>query len=129
MDPSVEQCDPAGRAVDKRGLHDEPELRERLRFAGDVLGAAQLDDRPGARVFAADDVGIEHRDEGVEVSVPRGGEEGLDDVLLCGRVGVMVFAPRMRRRPRLASWRAASGERSRMPPISSKGTENLSWRT
>ena len=41
----------------------------------------------------------------------------------------VVCAERMRRRARLASWRAASGERSRMAPICSKGTENMSWRT
>jgi hypothetical protein len=35
----------------------------------------------------------------------------------------------VRRRPRLASWRAASGERSRTAPISSNATENMSWTT
>jgi hypothetical protein len=58
------------------------------RSAGDVLGAANLDDGPAARVFVDHDVGIEHGDEGVEVSVARGGEESFNDLLLCGRVGV-----------------------------------------
>src|SRR5215218_631389 len=84
----VEQCDPAGRAVDKRGPRDEAELRGGPRPAGDVLGAANLQDGPAAGVHAFHDVGIEHGDEGVEVSVARGGEEGCNDLLLCGRVGV-----------------------------------------
>ena len=41
----------------------------------------------------------------------------------------VVSTSRMRRRPRLASWRAASGERWRMSAISSNGTENMSCRT
>jgi hypothetical protein len=88
VDIAVEQRDPAGRAVDKRGPRDQAELRGGHRSAGDVLGAANLDQDPAARVHAFHDVGIEHGDEGVEVSVARGGEEGFNDLLLCGRVGV-----------------------------------------
>jgi len=47
-----------------------------------------LDDGPAARVFTGHDVGIQHGDEGVEVSVARGGEESFNDFMLCGRIGV-----------------------------------------
>ena len=40
-----------------------------------------------------------------------------------------VGSPWIRRRARLASWRAASGERSTIGAISSNGTAKMSWRT
>jgi hypothetical protein len=63
---------------------------------GDVLGAANFDDGPAARVHALHDVGIEHGEERVEVTIARGGEEGFNDLflffLVCGRLGVVVVA-------------------------------------
>src|SRR4029453_10762959 len=79
---------PPGPPVDQTGPRDPAEPRGGHRSAGDALGAAVLDEDPAARVHAFHDVGIEHGDEGVEVSVARGGEEGVNDLLLCGRVGV-----------------------------------------
>jgi hypothetical protein len=77
-------------------------------------------------------VGIEHGDKRVEVSIARGGEEGFDDFfLLCGRVGVVGGRVRTADAAASAAGELARrlGERSRMAPISSKGTENMSWRT
>src|SRR4029450_5254262 len=87
-DRSVQPCDPAGRAVDQRGPRHQAELGGGHRSAGDVLGAANLEDGPAARVRAFHDVGIEHGDEGVEVAVAGGGQEGGNDLVLGGRVGV-----------------------------------------
>jgi hypothetical protein len=48
-----------------RGPRDEAEPRGAHRCsAGDVQGAANLDDGPAAPVFAEHDVGIEHGDGG-----------------------------------------------------------------
>jgi hypothetical protein len=55
-------------------------LRGGHRSAGDVLDAANLHELgPAAPLFANHDVGIEHGEEGVEVSLARGGEEGFHD--------------------------------------------------
>ena len=52
----------------------------------------------------------------------RGGQERVDDLALPREVGVgLGAAPRTRRLPRLASWRAASGVRSTIGAISSNG--------
>jgi hypothetical protein len=78
----------------------------------------------------AHDVRIKRGDQSVEVSIPRSGEEGRTTRCSAARSARgRASAPRMRPSPRLPSWRAASGERSRIAPISSNPTENMSWRT
>jgi hypothetical protein len=82
---------------------------------------------PAAGVLADHDVGIEHGEEASK-SPSRAAARKASTTSRCadGSALRVVSAPRMRRRPRLASWRTASGERSGMAPISSKGTENMS---
>jgi len=97
--------------------------------AGDLVCASQFG-HPLAAVVACDDVGVEDRDQGVELAVASRREERLDDRSLCayvhigGRRGVCT-----RCRARLASWRAAWSERSSREAISSNGTANMSCRT
>jgi hypothetical protein len=50
-------------------------------------------DAPGevaeaAGVASEHDVGVEHGDERIEITIPGGGEEGFDDLALGGQVGV-----------------------------------------
>ena len=76
------------------------------------------------------DVGVEHRQQRVEVARAGGGEERVDDLALPRRsASGGGSAPRTRRRARLASWRAASGVRSTIGAISSNGTANMSCST
>jgi transposase len=57
-----------------------------------------------------------------------GREVGLDDLSLSVQVGVGDgVVSRTRQQARLASWQAASGERSTIGAISSKGTAKMSW--
>jgi hypothetical protein len=75
-------------------------------------------------------LGVEDRDEGIEVGVARGGQEGVDHVSLVVEIRVgHGGAPRIRRRARLASCRAAAGVRSTSGAISSKGMAKMSCRT
>ena len=77
------------------------------------------------------DVRVEHREQRVEVAAARGGEEGVDDLRAGGlRSGSPRRpAPCTRRRARLASCRAAVGERPTIGAISSNGTANMSCST
>ncbi len=85
--------------------------------------------RRGA-VVAEHDIGVEHGQQRAEVAVAQRGEEGIDDLPLPGEIGLPGGAvPWTRLRARLASWRAAAGERSRMAAISSNGTAKMSCRT
>ena len=86
--------------------------------------------RSGAAVGADHHVGVEHGHQRVEVTVAGGGEEGVDRVALPAEVGVGRPAPPCtRRRARLASWRAAVGERPTIGAISSNGMANMSCST
>ena len=85
----------------------------------------------GAGLGPEHHVGIEHRDQRLEVAVARRGEERVDDLALlvrgCAASG--SGAPRTRRRARLASWRVAATLRSTIGAISSNGTPNMSCST
>ena len=76
-------------------------------------------------------MGIEDRDQRIEVAAVRRSEERLDDFPLAADVGSGAGAsfPRTRRRARLASCLVAAGERPTIGAISSKGRSNMSCRT
>ena len=121
--------DPAGRAVDQRAPDRQVDPGEHQGLAGDRLGAADLVGQPGrAAVGSEDDLGVEHGDQPLEVAVSGCGEECLEDLELGGGVSDRESGavPRTRRRARLASCRVASGERSRISPMSPNGTANMS---
>ena len=64
----------------------------------------------GAAVDAQHHVGVEHREQRLEVARPRGRQEGVDHLALARRSASGAgAAPRTRRRARLASCRAAAG--------------------
>ena len=90
-----------------------------------------LDNGPAARVHTLHDVGIEHGEERVEVSIARGGEEGFNDFfLVCGRVGVgVVSAPRMRRQCAAGELARRLGRALQDGADLVEGTENMSCRT
>ena len=119
--------------VDDHGPPVGRQLRELQRPRGDVLGPANhgRELRPGgAGIDAEDDVGVEDCEQGVEVAVAGGGANASTTSRWAARPTSGSGAwPRTRRRARLASWRAASGERSTIGAISSNGTPNMSWRT
>ena len=126
--------DQARGAVDRRRARvgREP-AASRQGLAGHLLGT----DRRRActrvaldRVEAEDDVGVEHLEQCLEVTGAGGCKECVDDAPLLLGVGVGGGTdPRTRRRARLASWRAASGLRPEISPISLKGTPNMSCST
>ena len=131
--PSRVETTPGG-AVDERRRARQAEPREVMRLAGDRLprrGPRSRRLRQRADVGAQHDVRVEHREQRLEVAVARGGEERVDHLALAcrDRRPASVVAPWTRRRARLASCRAASGERSTIGAISSKGTANMSCST
>ncbi len=78
----------AGGTVDQCGARRERAARERPRDGGrpaDLLRRAHLH---GGGVGDEHHVGVEQRDQGVELTVARRGEEGIDDLSLTGGVGV-----------------------------------------
>jgi hypothetical protein len=95
----------------------------------------------GCAVGAQHDVRVEHREQRGEVAGAGGGEEGVDHCSLAGEIGVdhrplpgaigvgRQGHARTRRRARLASCRAAAGERLTIGAISSKGTAKRSCST
>jgi len=86
--------------------------------------------RHGGGVDPKHDLRVEHREECLHITAPRGGDERIDDLSLAGEIGVGTLAePRIRRRARLASCRAAAGVLPTIGAISSKGIANVSWRT
>ena len=69
-------------------LHDETQPRVCLRLARDRLRSAHLAEHAATEVCAQDHVGVEHRDEPVEVALACRGEEGVHDVALALQVRV-----------------------------------------
>src|SRR5215216_2137572 len=75
--------------VDERWLREGGKLRE-----GECLPGhgARATDHPrrarGSAVCSEHDFRIEHRQERVEVTIPRSGEEGVDDLPLAAEIGV-----------------------------------------
>ena len=87
--PPVEEGDDPGSAVYERAPHGQVDARPEQRLAGDRLGALEVLRRAGrATVGPEHDVGIEHRDERVEITLAGGCEERLDDLPLGGEVCV-----------------------------------------
>jgi len=86
--PAAGGHDESGGAVDERRLGEPGPSREGIRLPGHGLRAAEPHRYAGTGVGAQDDVRVEQREECVEVAVARGGEEGVDDRALAGRIGV-----------------------------------------
>jgi hypothetical protein len=130
--PSHLVTDPTAPLISANSMA-RPSREVRHRLAGDRLRPADVA-RPSGRteVGSQHRVRVEYGDQSVEVPVSPGCGEGLDDLALSLRIGVgdgVLGSARTRRRVRLASWRAASGERSTIRAISSKGTANMSCST
>ena len=113
----------SGRAVDERQPGRRRPPRQGLRHgrAAPYLGCQQRRSPVAVRgcrfhrgaVGTEDGVGVEQGHERFEVPVAGGGQESLDYLLLAAPVpGCISSVPWTRRRARLASWRAAAGERS-----------------
>ena len=88
--PAVSRHDEPGGAVDERGTREGGQTREGEAPLGNGEGATHLPraSPPRAAVDAEYDVGVEHRNQRVEVSAPRGGEEGVDELSLADRIEV-----------------------------------------
>ena len=129
-------------ALDERGLGFAGAALEGV---GHGVGAADLGrEREGGRaradagearghgggIGADHHVGIEHGEQRGEIVAARGGEEGRHDLALARAVGLRRRGlPCTRRRARLASWRAAAGERPTTGAMSSNGRLNMSCST
>ena len=97
--PSADGDDHPGRPVDQGGSHDARPGWQTAGLAGDGRRATDHHrggGAPGAEVGSQHDVGIEQRDEGVEVAPARGREEGVDHLSLTSEIGV---GSRYARRP------------------------------
>ena len=104
------------------GSHTEPRLRLDARLAA---AAVSIQAMKGVEIGDAFD---NARLRGSAVHDDR--EEGIDHLALAGEIGIGAgAAPCTRRRARLASCRAAVGERPTIGAISSKGTANMSCST
>ena len=122
-----------GHAVDQRRPDDEAELRVRRAWTTTAARPADLRDRPAAApaVRAQHDVRVQHRDAAPR-SRRRARRPGRRRRPRAGggrSASGTACSPWTRRRARLASWRAASGERSTIGAISSNGTANMSCST
>ena len=87
-------------------------------------------DRDGPLVGPDHDVGVEHGEQGLEVAVARGGQEGVDHFALALEVGVGDGLLALDAPAGAAGQLAGRlGERSTIGAISSKGTAKMSCRT
>jgi hypothetical protein len=89
--PAISNHDEPRHPVNQRRPHVGGETREGDASLGDGDGATHLPrgaPRPRAAVDAEHDVGVEHRDQRVEGSVARSGEEGVDQLSLAGKIDV-----------------------------------------
>ena len=130
---SVPRRDQSRRPVDEHRLQDQAELRVGLRLAGHRRRPADLPPtarRPRAEVGSEHDIGVEHGDQSIEVPSRAAARKASTTSRCASRsASGTVCSAWTRRRARLASWRAASGERSMIEAISSKGTANMSCST
>ena len=115
------------------GRASRPSCANVSAWRGDRRGAADHRARlaVGAAVGAQHDVGVEHGDAARSKSPSRAAARNASTTSrwAARSASGAGVAPCTRRRARLASWRAASGERSTIGAISSNGTANMSCRT
>ena len=109
------------------GTHDEAELRRTSapgRRPPPRRGPRAAAGDRGAEVGAQHDVGVEHGDAAPRSRRRAAAARNASTTSRCASRSASgdACSPWTRRRARLASWRAASGERSTIGAISSKGT-------
>src|SRR4051812_7490607 len=79
---TVQRRDHSDRAVDERRLYYEPEPGIELGLPNDRGRPTDFSRSGCSKVGSKDDIGVENRDQSIEVTIARRREEGIDDLSL-----------------------------------------------